>query len=192
MVAPRAPSSPPGAVQPPPLVPASQARSQQQHAYSRPEPPGPSARTASQPAAPKQPLRPRRPGPDSSSDPLARLPSLEAVYDDDDAHDTSGTHVARDLAESGEMGGTDPSGPPLGMSDFDEMPTEVVRKEWEDETMRRPLEAAAAYRRTKGRPNPRQPSAPSIEDTVKIEGDIEAHFARMHPEDKPRPPRRRR
>ena len=78
---------------------------------------------------------------------------------------------------------------------FDELPTEVVRTDWEDETTRRPLEAAAAIRRTKSsKPKIRLPS-PSIEDTVKIEGDVEAHFARMHPaDDKPRAPgpRRRR
>src|SRR5262249_48348793 len=159
----RVPSSPRPPVPQPAPVPPSHARPQS----SRPPPPA-SARKAPE------------------SDPLARLPSLEPHYDDEDARDTSGTHFALDLVESGELGTTDPSGDSPDATGFDEMPTEVVRTDWEDETTRRPLEAAAAIRRQKSKPSIRQ-QAPSIEDTIKIEGDIEAHFARMHPNDeKPR------
>jgi eukaryotic-like serine/threonine-protein kinase len=133
---------------------------------------------------------PERRPPDSASDPLARLPSLEPRYDDEE-RDTSGTHIALDLVESGEMGGTDPEAPPPESVSFDDIPTEVVESPWDEETTRKSVDPAAPLRRPK-RPSIRIPAA-NVEDTVKIEGDIEAHFARMHPaEEKPRGPGSRR
>jgi serine/threonine protein kinase len=158
-------------------------------------PPSPPVRQESashkQPTPPPQPRARRDKSPISSSDPLARLPSLEARYDDE-GNDTSGTHIALDLLDSGEMD-TDAGPPPEIASDFDDdMPTEVVHTDWDDETTRHPLEAAASMLRNAKKPKTRSGPIPSIEDTVKIEGPIEEHFARVDPESrKPRPRRPR-
>jgi serine/threonine-protein kinase len=153
---------------------------------ARPEPPAPVASAARSPSSGSRP----RDKALSSSDPLARLPSLEARYDDE-ASDTSGTQIAIDLLDSGETD-TAPGPPPA----FDDLPTEVVRSPFEDtDPTRRGMDASTALRKMHAATSrPKMPArAPSnIEDTVKIEGDIEEHFKRMHPESKSKIPRSRR
>ncbi len=120
---------------------------------------------------------------EAAVDPLLRLPSLAGAEDDE-----SGTHFALDMVESGETSMRD--APPLERaSAFDDVPTEIVHNSWDDETTRRPSELAVEYLRSaraKAQAAAR-PATQDVEETVKIEGDIEAHFAEMHPEGTEKP-----
>ncbi len=191
---------------PPPMVSRSQP--------TPPPPPmvGPHSSPRATPAPPPPPTSVRRPtppptpaarerAPASSSDPLNRLPSLEARYDGEGgdttarvssnhAKEASGTHaVSGSGSDSDEM--------PIGERPYDDdAMTEIAHQTWDDETRRMPKAEMmrAAANATRPKPAPARPP-PGIEDTVKIEGDIEAHFAEMHPEPteqpRPRAPKRR-
>jgi eukaryotic-like serine/threonine-protein kinase len=190
----------------PPMVPSRPAS----RAQPSPVPPPPQPQQATSPRRPTPPpsgpVRERAPL--SSSDPLNRLPSLEARYDDEPHDTTAKVSSGRVDAEaaSEETSGTHP------VSGSDELPfnerpyeddsvTEIAHQTWDDETRRMPknemMRAAVKAMGPKPAPAPRAPSPrspPGVEDTVKIEGDIEAHFAKMHPEqtEQPRPRPKRR
>jgi eukaryotic-like serine/threonine-protein kinase len=174
--------------QPPPPPPPMVAPRSLSRVTPAPPPPPPA------PPTPPPPPSSRERAPLSESDPLKGLPSLEARYEGEGRDTTA--KVSSTPAE--ETSGTHP------VSGSDEMPirpyeddavTEIVSQTWDDETRRVPknemMRAAAKATRPKAAP-PRPP--PNIEDTVKIEGDIEAHFAEMHPEptEQPRPRPKRR
>ncbi len=192
---PSAPPPPRRSQPPPPPPPMVQSRP---HSAPSSSPPAPvSARRPTPPPPP--PGKPRERTPLSSSDPLNRLPSLEAKYEEDSrdttakvssspAEETSGTHAV--------LGSEEVPFAPEAHSYDDEAQTEIAHQTWDDETRQMPRNAEllrAAAKSVKARPAaPRSP--PGIEDTIKIEGDIEAHFAQMHPDPdgKPRPRPKRR
>ena len=182
---------------PPPPPPMVQSRPAPRSAPPTPAPQAPvpqSGPTSARRPAPPPPLpRERSREPDTGSDPLNRLPSLEARYDEDSrdttargssqpTDDASGTHA---MVTSDEISITDPNQRQYD----DEVATEIAHQTWDDETRQmppRPAELMRAAVRAKQKVAPPRPM-PGIEDTVKIEGDIEAHFAQMHPEaEKPR------
>lgn len=120
------------------------------------------------------------------------LPSLEAGVEVDsidatarvESEETSGTHMVfsdEDIPPSARERQYD-----------DEVATEIARQDWDDETRRMPRPSELAKIGKPKFPVSRPP--PGVEDTVKIEGDLEAHFANMHPEpaEKPRPRPKRR
>ena len=131
------------------------------------------------------------------NDPLSRLPalagsdSIELQAAPQAPDDGSGTHIALHLSEldSGEFHADGP--PPEAAPGFDNSPTEIHRKteDWDDETTQRPIDAAkrlAALRRPRPSPAPKLP-AHDLEQTVKIEGDVEAHFREVAAKDKKKP-----
>jgi serine/threonine-protein kinase len=129
--------------------------------------------------APSKPIQARRA---PIVDPLSRLPSLEprddsidvpVDFESDTPSTDSGMHFALHSPhlDSGEVEAQGHGGSTAAADPFDDQPTEIQHTEdWEDLTMRRPREETErlGYRPRTGRTPP-----PDVEQTVKIEGDIE-------------------
>ncbi len=141
----------------------------------------------------------------SDDDPLSRLPSL-GLSDSSDSVEVamdravesdsgSGTHIALHLSQldSAELVAVDAE-PAEPDHSFDDVPTEIQPTgSWDDETTQKSLEAAqrlSAVR--KPRSAPAKSALNDPEQTVKIEGDLEAHFLEVAAREKkkPRSPKR--
>jgi serine/threonine protein kinase len=132
--------------------------------------------------APSKPIQARRAPP--IVDPLSRLPSIEPRDDSieipvnfgsDPLSSDSGTHIALHSPhlDSGEVEAHD-EGAPLAADGFDDQPTEIQHTaDWDDLTTRRPREESE---RQGYRPRTPRTPPPDVEQTVKIEGEIEHYY----------------